>query len=489
MQLGANTSAARPFNHRQENLMDHPTSCNKNPLKAVFFQGVSYRWTPALLVGILLLVVAYARAGELAPGSAGDDLRLTNTVRLADLIDHAYAHNPSIQQAREAWRANVENYRVTTGYPDPQLMITWFPEPIETRLGPQDWNAQISQMIPFPGKLSKAGELVAADARIARLKLDKAVKATLLAVQESYYELWYIRQARTITQHNTNLLNHIRKIAETAHADNRATLTDMVKAQSQTGQLQYDALLLEELEQTEITRLNGLLNRAPDSVLGSLAPPLFQPIAADLETIYGLAESNQEDILMAQVGVEKGETQVSLARFQNLPDFKVGLFYAGIGEPDVPVQPGDAGRDAIGLQAGISIPLWFGKNNSRVDRAMAEKSRARAEKNVRVNATRTKIRTLYFKARNAQRIVRLYETDLVPQAARSMEIAEAWYREGESSFTDFIETQSVWHNFQLALARAKADFGIHLARLERMAGQRLTGDVTIPGEPAGKEQP
>ena len=66
----------------------------------------------------------------------------------------------------------MENYRVTTGYPDPQLMVTWFPEPIETRLGPQDWNAQISQMIPFPGKLSKAGELVAAEARIARLKLD-----------------------------------------------------------------------------------------------------------------------------------------------------------------------------------------------------------------------------------------------------------------------------------------------------------------------------
>ena len=192
---------------------------------------------------------------------------------------------------------------------------------------------------------------------------------------------------------------------------------------------------------------------------------------------------------MAQVGVDKGDTKVALARFQNLPDFKVGLFYAGIGEPDVPVQPKDAGRDAIGLQAGISIPLWFGRNNSRVDKAMAEKSMARAEKVVRVNAVRTQIRTLFFKARNAQRVVRLYETDLVPQAARSMEIAEVWYREGESSFTDFIETQSVWYNFQLALARAKADYGINLARLERMAGTHLTGEVQILTEPAGKEQP
>ncbi len=442
-----------------------------------------------MILGIVFGAAPNTNAGDSSLPSVDEDQTLDDAVRLSDLIDHAYAHNPSIQQAREAWQVTVENYRVTTGYPDPQLMVTWFPEPIETRLGPQDWNAQISQKIPFPGKLSKAGELVAADARIARLKLDKTIKGTLLAVQESYYELWYIRQARRVTQHNTDLLNHIRKIAETAHADNRATLIDVIKAQSQTGQLQYDALLLEELEQTEITRLNGILNRSPESAVGSLAPPVFQPIAVDLETIYGLAKANQEDILMAQVGVEKGDTKVSLARFQNLPDFKVGLFYAGIGEPDVPVQPRDAGRDAIGLQAGISIPLWFGKNNSRVDRAMAEKSRARAAKQVHINTVQTKVRTLYFKARNAERVVKLYETDLVPQAAKSMEIAEVWYREGEASFTDFIETQSVWYNFQLALARATADYGINLARLERVAGTHLTGDVQLPTPPAGKEQP
>ncbi len=469
--------------------MDHPFPRIRIQPAVMQQPWLSYRHSFALLFGITLLMASNAKAGALDPQTNVENPFMENTVRLADLVEHAYTHNPSIQQAREAWRATVENYRVTTGYPNPQLMVTWFPEPIETRLGPQDWNAQVSQMIPFPGKLSKAGELVSADARIARLKLDIAVKETLLAVRESYYELWYIRQAKTVTQHNARLLDHIRKISETAHADNRATLFDVVKAQSQSGQLQYDALLLEELELTEATRLNGLLNRPPESPVDDLAAPVLAPLAADVETIYGLAEANQEEILIAQVGVEKGDTKVSLARFQNLPDFKVGLFYAGIGNPDVPVQPKDAGQDAIGIQAGISIPLWFGKNKSRVDRAMAEKSRARAQKTVRVNAVRTRIRTLYFKSRNAQRIVSLYETDLVPQAARAMEMAEVWYREGESSFTDFIETQSVWYNFQLALARAKADYGINLARLERMAGTHLTGDVQMSLQSVGKDQP
>jgi cobalt-zinc-cadmium efflux system outer membrane protein len=231
------------------------------------------------------------------------------------------------------------------------------------------------------------------------------------------------------------------------------------------------------------------LNRAPETVIGELEPPVLAPLTVDVETLYGLAESNQEDILMAQVGIDKGDTKVSLARFQNLPDFKVGLFYAGIGQPDVAMPPEDAGRDAVGIQAGISIPLWFGRNNSRVDKAMAEKSAARAEKQMRVNAVRTRIRTLYFKARNAQRVINLYASDLLPQAARAMETAEVWYREGQSSFTDFIEAQSVWYNFQLALARAKADYGINLARLERMAGTRLTGEGQLPTDPAGKEQP
>lgn len=441
-----------------------------------------------LLVGIAPVTMPEAVADDTGNAVAEAD-RLSGPVRLTDLIEYAYANNPAIVNAREAWRATVENHRVTTGYPAPQLMVTWFPAPIETRLGPQDWNAQISQAIPFPGKLSKAGELVAADARMARLQLDKTVKQTTLSVRESFYELRYIRQARKITEHNMGLLDHIRKIAETAHADSRATLTDVIKAQSQRGQLQYDALLLEELEQTEVARLNGVLNRPPESTVGELQTPAFRSMTSDLDTISQLAEANQEDVLMAQVGVDKGDVKTDLARLQNRPDFKVGFFYAGIGQPDVARPPADAGRDAVGIQGGVSIPLWFGTNNSRVSKALAEKSAALAEKAQRVNTVRTQVRTLYFKTRNAQRIVRLYETDLVPQAARSMELAEAWYREGASSFTDFIETQSVWFNFQLALARAEADYSIYLARLERLAGQALTHETGTETASAGKEQP
>jgi hypothetical protein len=71
--------------------------------------------------------------------------KLKNRAGIGDLIEYVYQENPSIQVAREAWQATVESFRVTTGYPDPELMVTYYPEPLETRLGPQDWNASLSQ--------------------------------------------------------------------------------------------------------------------------------------------------------------------------------------------------------------------------------------------------------------------------------------------------------------------------------------------------------
>ncbi|MHB8763559.1 MAG: TolC family protein, partial [Deferrisomatales bacterium] len=110
----------------------------------------------------------------------------------------------------------------------------------------------------------------------------------------------------------------------------------------------------------------------------------------------------------------------------------------------------------------------------RVEAARAEADRARAVLGARRNDTRAQVRSLFFRLRNAERLVGLYRDELLPQALRSLEIAETWYREGQGSFSDFVETQATAYNFQLSLARARADHGKFLAKLERLAGRDLT---------------
>jgi outer membrane protein TolC len=446
------------------------------------------KYCSILIRGTSLVVLVLLAFYQLVPSASSEttqnltephDYNLERNVTLNRLIDYAIKSNTKIVESREAWKATIENRRIATGLPDPQLMFTYFPSPIETRLGPQDWNASLSQAIPYPGKLMKAGNIVDKDSEVARLNLDKSIRDTATKVKVAFYELSYIRNAQKVAAENIKLIEHLRKVGETVYSEDQATLIDIVKAQSQEGQLQYDILLLNELELTEVTNLNSLLNRRPQATIGELVLPAAQPPVYTLSELYDLAKLNQEEIKMMDALVNKAEIKVNLATDQRLPDFKVGVFYAGIGSPDVAQPPKGAGDDAFGVQFGLSVPIWFGKNSSRVSQALAEKARAVAAKRSQINDTHSNIHSIYFKLQNALRLITLYRENLLPQAASSMKMAETLFREKQTGFSDFIEAQSTWYNFKLAVARANADYGKYLARLERLIGHRITERVPL----------
>lgn len=436
------------------------------------------------VVPILVLVLAWSlnNAAWAASETVPPQGTATQT-SLADLVNHAISANPKIDQARNVWRAAIEKYSVVTGLPDPQLMVSYFPDPIETRLGPQDWNVSLSFQIPYPGKLARQGAVAQTDARLAQLNLDKTVRDVVVAVRESVHELTYIRQAQQVADSNAELLDHLRKVSETAHAQDRAAFIDVIRAQSQTGQIRYDKLLLSGLEQAETARLNALLDRPPDTPIAPLAPETPRPIVYTLNQIYTLAETHQEEIRIKDAQLDRAMAREDLARNTNRPNFKIGIFYAGIGEPDVRTPPPEAGDDALGMQLGISIPLWINKNKGRVAGAKAKVRAAQAARRAVINQTRADIRRLFFRLTTAEQTLALYRDELLPQAAQTITLAETWFREGQSSFSNFVEAQAVWYNFNLALARAQADSGKFLARLEKMAGRSLTH------ERAAKESP
>ena len=442
-----------------------------------------------MLVFLMLLALPGSLfAGEYETPGQGDEL-FADKVSLDQILAHATRNNPSIQVEIEKWRGVVEKYRVTTAYPDPQLMVTWFPNPIETRLGPQDWNATLSQMIPFPGKLSTSGEIVKTEAAMAKLATDGRVRTIRAKATRSFHELLYIQKARKIARKNAILLAQLRQMAEAAHADDRIALMDVLKAQSQEGQLQYDILLLEELEHTEKTILNTLLNRPPGAEFGELLDVDMIALTCPLERLYELADVNQEGLRISDLKLEKAKLNVVLSEYSNKPDFKLGLFYAAIGQPDVASPPRDAGDDAVGIQFGVNFPIWSGRNQGRNHMARAGIARQKAMKSDAVNQTHSTIRSLFYKLNNSQRLVTLYRDNLLPQALKVLDLSQEWFLQDMGSFSDVVEAQAAAYNFQLSLARARADYGGTLAELERLVGglDPCFESHQIPPEKKGRE--
>jgi outer membrane protein TolC len=413
----------------------------------------------------------------------------------ADLSAYGYLSSPMIQAARARWRGTAEKYRIDTAWNNPEIMIEGMRmvgsgSMAPTATGPDgmpvagsqdstpknDWTVRLTQGIPLPGKLGRAGDIVQSDARIARLGLDAAVRDVVLGIRESYQELLYIGEARRIATRNRELLDQLRKVGEGAYAANRAALVDVMKAQAQSGQLLYDALLLEELERTEKTRMNGLLDRPADAAIGPLADLPVRPVVYALPEIQAFAEANLEEVKIAQAGVEKAQSMLSLTRYENLPEFNLGASYGT-----------DRGDRQVGVQVGVMLPIWLGKNAGRTASARADVETMQSMKRAQVNETRTMVQEGWFRMRNAERLVKLYRDDLLPQAERAIESAETLYKQGQGAFSDYIETQSTFYGFQLSLARAKADYGKFQARLEKLAGKGLTEREPSTAPQAGKE--
>ncbi|MEX1300361.1 MAG: TolC family protein [Desulfotignum sp.] len=434
-----------------------------------------------LCAGLLMICQSRVLAAEPAEESLIQlESGLSETVQLPDLLEYAYLTSPAITASKKSWEAFIENYRIEKSLPDPQVSATYFPRPIETRLGSQDWSLTLSQAIPFPGTLAQKARVLESDVTMARIRVDKTVKAIVTNVSSSFYELGYIQTAMAVTQANLALVRQMRQISENAYAEDNALFYDVSKARAQAAQLEYDLLLLKELEKTEKTTLNTLLNRPPEAPLGQAATVRPGKVVYSLEEVYDLAMAHQEDILLAEEQVNRSEQAVQLARLETLPSFRVGLFYAAIGDPEVPTPPPDAGDDAVGVQFGMTLPLWFGKNQSRTARALAQKGTAQARKTEAANQVLAGISRLWFKLENAGRLTTLYEKDLLPQAVSSVRTAETWFKQGQGGFADFLEIQATAYNFQLSLARARADYAKTLVLLEQAAGVVLDAKHPLP---------
>ena len=189
------------------------------------------------LQGVILLSIAvFAAAGsasrlfsEERPSKTQMDERLARHVTVADLVSYAYMSNPSILAAKEAWKATVEKYRLEAGYPDPQFTATYFPEPIETRLGPQDWNLNLSQAIPFPGKLSKAGASHLTLSHVLVLGANSETDQTKLSIEFGCYVNRRVKvELICLDRDETRMVELIRKAANTGQpGDGIITVTNV----------------------------------------------------------------------------------------------------------------------------------------------------------------------------------------------------------------------------------------------------------------------
>ncbi len=394
------------------------------------------------------------------------------TLELPNLIRVAVARSPKVKAAKARWQATIEQYPQVTALPDPMFMYGYYLRSVETRVGPQRHRLSLSQTFPYPGTLNAAGEVVKKAIEIERVKHEQVIRDLIVELKLSYHELAYLQRAVELTRQNHELVASILTIATARYAEGKATLNDVLKAQSQIAQLEYDLVLLAELQHVENANITGILSIPSTTPLGTAVAVPYELLDVLLVDVEKLALSKRQELRIAGLSIEKATERIALAELQTKPMLKFDLMTIETGEALMPDALG-SGKNPFTIGFGVTIPWSDLKNSSKIREAQQNREVSTANKHALEDTTRVALRKVYFRLENARRLVELYETTLIPQAGAAIEVAETWHQEGPKSITGFLETQSVWLNFNLARLRAIADYQQNVARLEQLVGGKI----------------
>ena len=394
------------------------------------------------------------------------------TLELPRLIQVAIERSPKVSAAKARWQATIEQYPQVTALPDPMFMYGYYMRSVETRVGPQRHRVSFSQAFPYPGTLDAAGEVVKKAIEIERVKHEQVIRDLIVGLKLSYHELAYLQRAVELTRQNHELVASILAIATTRYAEGKTTLNDVLKAQSQLAQLEYDLVLLEELQRVEQASIKGMLSMPSATSLGMTVPIPYEPLDVGLADIEKQALAKRQELQIAALSIEKATEGIALAELQTKPMLKFDLMTIETGKALMLGAP-DSGKNPFSIGVGVTIPWSSLKNSSKVREAQQNREVVTANKLSLEDETKVALRKVYFRLENARRLVELYETTLIPQAAAAVEVAETWHQEGPKSIAGFLETQSVWLNFNLARLRAIADYQQNVARLEQLVGGKI----------------
>ncbi len=428
------------------------------------------------------------RAGSMAlPGVSGPK-RIQENIEdlgLRELVEEILQRNPGVAAAEARARAAALRAPQVKAFPDPVASLTAFLETPETRTGPQRLSASVSQGLPWFGKLALKEQAALYAATALEAEVDAKRLTLVTESRRLYYEIAFLDRYQEITgEFRIHLLQH-EEIARGRYSTGVGSGLGVVKLQAEITRVEKKLLDIEARRVAVAAQINTLRDRSTLASLPRLQPKL-PPEAAEvplnLEQLVVTALRSRPELDAADAMISRAETLAQLAEKGYRPDFKVGLTYTLVdSRNDTPGRlqpPEDNGDDILGIQGGITLPVRRKKLAAGVEEAIELQTATEEAKRDLVASIQATIGDLTQQVPLSWRQLRLVEDLLIVQAEEALESAQAGYVSGTLNALDLLDAEHVLFEAQTAVARAKTDYLIGLAKLEGALGDSLQADTT-----------
>jgi len=328
-------------------------------------------------------------------------------------------------------------------------------------------SVQLMQMVPFPGKLSLAGDVARIDAEMVAASADEAWWEIRGRASELFYDLYSIDRRLEVMRGTLLLLGDFREIAKAMYAAGTGRQADVLRADVEVARMDGEIRRLETMRTARTARLNAVLDRPPETPLGSPRLgdlPLELP---DAPTLQSWARETRPVLLGARLNVTQAGTRRELADRSIWPDFTIGLSY---GQRDRGL-----GTERMGsAMVGFTLPIHAGsRQHARRDEAAALERLAEAELAARRAEVHARIGELLADLERARSLGELYRDEVIPEARANVESALSSYRVGTVDFMTLVDAQMTVNRYETELHTLVADYGRAIGALESAVGRAL----------------
>jgi cobalt-zinc-cadmium resistance protein CzcA len=303
----------------------------------------------------------------------------------------------------------------------------------------KDNSFTISQSFAFPTVYANRFKL--ANANITSSEINQTVVRLEISSQVKlwYWQYVYLLSKQKLLSYQDSLYAGFLRAAELRSKAGETNRLEMITARSQSLEIKNQLFQISSDLEITARKLMLILNTSIQII----------PADTELRLIY---ESIQEDTLSIEgnPSLKLIKQQVEIARLekkvqqsQTLPDLSIGYFNQSmIGTQDVngSQQTFGGGDRFSGVQAGISVPLWFPAYTSKNKAATIyyEKSQTDAENYSK--SVSGSLKSLLDEFRKFSASVNYYESQAVPEADLIIDQASKSYKAGALDYLDFVLT-------------------------------------------------
>ena len=362
------------------------------------------------------------------------------SLQRSQMVVDVLAANPQLEIARAVWQASTAKIKQKGALKDPVLAYSLAPLTVDSESTDFAQQVQLSQQLPWPGKLALQSDAAMLNANRDEEKIN-LLRLELTALAKKLYGDWFfIHQAHQIHHENVELLNHVNQIATIRYRTGKATKQEVLQSELELSLIEQHAFILNQQKTEILGHINILLSRKEDTAL-LLAKSLPQPLA--MKKIKFLQKSELENhpkIKALSAEIKALELKKERAVLEGFPDFNINAGYS--------TRMNDSDKHfTVGVA--FNLPLNLSKYQAIEDEAAARLKQAQWKKHDQAQKLAELIQLYYSRVKKYHQTLGLYKRYILPLAKLNKRAALADYQAGYGGFLELIRAEKDWHSARL----------------------------------------